>query len=115
MGTVYDILHAIFPDRDEFCEDEVSRVISAMRMPGEVSPKTVVRRPMRFVPVGEVVTVRNVRYRCVERPEVHHRDCCSGCAFVGSTCPPYLQCSKFDRRDRRFIWFVREDSRWWTD
>ena len=61
--------------------------------------------PSRFVPVGSVVNVRGREYRCIKRSDVHWSDCCSGCSFVGTDCPSFLQCSKFDRRDGVNVWF----------
>ena len=61
--------------------------------------------PQRFVAVGEDVVVKGRTYRCVLREEVHWSDCCRGCAFQGCDCPPFLQCSKFDRRDGLNVWF----------
>ena len=63
------------------------------------------RRPSLYVPIGGEVVVAGVRYRCVQRPVVEPIDACSGCAFRGGHCPPTLQCSKFVRRDGRFVWF----------
>lgn len=103
MSDLSSILAQMFPGR-EFTSEE----ISALRLAALSSDDKPVRRASRYVPIGDVVIVRGVRYRCVERPDVHHVDCCLGCAFSGSTCPPYLQCSKFDRRDRTFVWFVKE-------
>ena len=67
------------------------------------------RKPTLYVPIGGVVVVSGVRYRCVARPVTEPIDACIGCAFYGCSCPPRLQCSKFVRRDRRFVWFVKVD------
>ena len=71
--------------------------------------KRLLNRPTLYVPVGGIVVIKGCRYRCVVRPVVEPIDACSGCAFHGTDCPPSLQCSKFVRRDRRFVWFVRLD------
>lgn len=65
------------------------------------------RIPNVFIPVGGTVVIAGIEYRCVKRPDVHWRDACSGCAFVGGSCPPKLQCTKFTRRDGLFVWFVK--------
>ncbi len=66
------------------------------------------RVPNTFISIGGTVEVAGVIYRCIERPVVHWRDCCRGCAFSGCSCPPKLQCTKFTRRDGKFVWFVRD-------
>lgn len=63
--------------------------------------------PTRYVEVGEVVSVGNREFVCVESPRIRCvSEACSGCDL--SRC--YLncgdiQCGKFDRRDGRFVWF----------
>ena len=67
------------------------------------------RHPSLFIPIGGEVVVAGVRYRCIERPDVHWLDCCRGCGFFGKpNCPPRLQCTKFVRRDGKFVWFIEE-------
>ncbi len=63
------------------------------------------RKPILYVAVGDIVVIAGRRYRCIARPDVDPALACSGCAFRGCSCPPRLQCSKFDRRDKRFVWF----------
>lgn len=64
------------------------------------------RKPYLYVGVGRKFTYKGKTYKCVIRPEVPAPYlACSGCAFRGCSCPPRLQCSKYDRRDKRFVWF----------
>ena len=70
------------------------------------------RLPSIFVPIGGHYVYGGVRYKCVARPrDIRVRDCCKGCSFskLKGPCPVALQCSKFDRRDKKFVWFVREE------
>lgn len=110
MSIEQRILSRLHPERDSFTEEEergVSDVLSAARSLG--SPSSPKRRyPSVECGVGERVTVCGVEYVCVAVPEgVDHRDCCSGCDFSrryrNCDC---VKCSAFDRRDRRFVWYV---------
>lgn len=65
------------------------------------------RKPMVYVPIGKYIFIGGERFKCVLRPNVVPIDACLGCAFRGRSCPPRLQCSKFDRRDGKFVWFVK--------
>lgn len=63
--------------------------------------------PTRFVPVGGRVRMGGVEYECVEAgAETCPSAACSGCDFSreGRGCWS-LQCSPFDRRDGKFVWF----------
>ena len=61
-----------------------------------------------FIPVGGEFVSRGIRYRCIVRPVVTApRNACLGCAFSGGHCPPRLQCTKSERRDDCFVWFIR--------
>ena len=76
---------------------------------GVMKSEKSLRVPNVFIAIGEEIVVAGKRYRCIERPDVHWRDCCRGCAFIGTAhCPPRVQCTKFTRRDGKFVWFIRE-------
>ena len=66
--------------------------------------------PKEFIPVGAYVDCGGFRYRCIERPPVCGmlpEDACSGCDISRKyrSCGS-LQCSRFDRKDGRNVWFV---------
>lgn len=68
-------------------------------------------RPRLFIEVGKSILLSGKRYQCVERPlNLYPSEACSGCIFRinHKTCPPYM-CSKFDRYDKKNIWFVEYD------
>lgn len=63
--------------------------------------------PTRFVPVGGRVRVGGIEYECYEAArESCPAAACSGCDFSrkGRVCWG-LQCSPYDRRDGRRVWF----------
>lgn len=65
--------------------------------------------PQRFVPVGQTTTARGIRILVVERPKgLHVSSACSGCIFASASCP-HLQCSAWDRRDGKNVWFIKAD------
>ena len=102
---VLNILQKMFPDREHFSSHEIqvaTSVYLAMTSKGEKAQEL----PTRFVEVGELFKVKGKRYRCVLRSKIGAAsDACRGCAFVGGTCPPFLQCSSFDRKDKKNVWF----------
>lgn len=103
-NVVLDVLARIFPFETEFSERE--KAVARWFLCGGDDVKDV-RRPVTFVPVGGLVTVGWRRYRCVEVPvNIHPADYCRGCDISGarSYCS-HLQCSKFDRRDGKFVRF----------
>ena len=61
--------------------------------------------PNVFIPIGGTIVVKGRTYRCVKRPDVIPRNACMGCAFLGSHCPPRIQCTKSERSDNTFVWF----------
>lgn len=66
--------------------------------------------PYRTADVGTVVEIGGGSYLVVERPRgLSPRGACVGCAFRLRTCPAGWGCSKFDRTDGRFVWFVSKD------
>ena len=68
--------------------------------------------PMRYVDIGGEIEVSGHRLRCIERPVRVWPPCeaCSGCAlsklYLGCS---DIQCSIFDRRDRKDVWFVENE------
>ena len=63
--------------------------------------------PSIFVPVGRRIEVGSHTYRCVEADRsVLPCDACRGCSFARNrrNCNK-MQCSSFDRKDGRFVWF----------
>jgi hypothetical protein len=69
------------------------------------------RKAYLYVPIGKTVTIAGHSYKCVLRGEVIAPYlACRGCDFRGGVCPPRIQCSKFDRRDKHFVWFIRVDT-----
>lgn len=67
------------------------------------------RLPTIFIPVGGYGDYGGHTYECIIRRDRDLPPCrtCEGCAFVVGNCPPLWQCSKFDRRDKRNVWFRR--------
>ena len=72
--------------------------------------------PYRTIRCGEVVRIGGGEYRVVERPVgLDSREACRGCVFRLGTCPASLACSAFDRRDGRFVWFVKLKEKGYED
>lgn len=75
------------------------------------------KAPTRYIPIGQVFTRYGIPLRCVARPSgLAPADACRGCWFSKGRRPigngEYtmtncndIQCSCFDRMDRRFVWF----------
>ena len=105
MSREERLLRMLRPGEVLFTEEELSYVRSLL---GVVEGKTekASSLPTRFVGIGEEIVIRGRRYRCILREDVHWVDCCRGCALRGVDCPPFLQCSVFDRRDGKDVWFV---------
>ena len=61
--------------------------------------------PQKFIPVGQTFTSRGMRLTVIERPSsTEPSEACAGCAFASVSCPR-LQCSAWDRRDGKNVWF----------
>lgn len=69
--------------------------------------------PTRFLPVGAGFTRQGVTLKVVARPKADTLqlcECCRDCYFEAvGPCNSRLQCSCFDRRDHRSVWFVQQD------
>lgn len=112
MGNIKSVLKELYPGKEVYSEEEMSsarRIMDASVMRTGRSS----RLPSVYIPVGGEYVYGGIRYKCVIRPSVAPRDCCSGCDFrcLKYPCPAALQCSKFDRRDGRFVWFVRVETK----
>lgn len=107
MGNIKSVLREMYPGREDYTAEEVAVARRVMSASLGRAPRSA-RFPSIFIPVGGYYTYAGVRYRCVVRPRVVPRDCCRGCAFERCSCPAALQCSRFDRRDHRFVWFVED-------
>ena len=77
------------------------------------------RLPKRFIPIGGEVERYGNTFVCVEAPPVETLqpyEACRGCWFartrrddgLAASCAA-LQCSKFDRKDGRNVWFVLKE------
>lgn len=109
MKLAEKVLRRLYKDRDVFTADEVARVeavIDAYNEEKSLRGKKYAL-PTRFVAVGEEVVVSGKRFVCRVAARVSvPSDACSGCSlsklYLG--CGD-LQCSPFDRKDGKFVWF----------
>lgn len=104
MGRQEEILMKLHPGRTEFSDMEREFADELLRIASGKSEKANAL-PSRYIEIGGRVEIRGRWYECVVRPSCHWLDSCSGCAFFGCDCPPFLQCSRHDRRDGRYVWF----------
>ena len=101
------ILRYKWPERTEFSPEEFREVRRLLSKDGE-KDESAARLPSKFVSVGSVVTINGVSYRCVEASRSMLTDPCLGCDLRDVNCTSKVpQCSPFDRRDRRRVWFKR--------
>jgi len=107
MGNIKSVLREMYPGRDRYTEAEMDAARRVMMVAALRSDRSQ-RLPSIFIEVGGEYTYCGERFRCVKRPRVSPRDACRGCSFNKKrySCPAALQCSKFDRRDGLFVWFV---------
>lgn len=99
------LLRKIYPDRDNFSDAEVQLAMDVYAALKYTDGRTA-ELPTRFVPMGGIIRVKGRHYKCVRRPNLAIAcEACSGCAFSGGTCPEFLQCSSFDRMDKKNVWF----------
>lgn len=99
-------LSHLFPGR-EFSDRELE-LADALLNPVSSQKRSLL--PSRFVSVGEEFVHEGHRYVCRERPRCHPSEACSGCdiARLYRGCGS-LQCSAFDRRDGKDVWFSDVD------
>ena len=70
------------------------------------------KMPKKFLPIGSVVKRRGTTLKVVERPPASALQPCEACMNCYYRALPAgceslaLQCSKFDRRDKKSVWFV---------
>lgn len=100
------ILKSLYPQRDDFSEQEEAFVDAILRASATL-PKRRIQAPSSWCGVGDTLTVGGRTYRCVEVPsDTHWSEACSGCDF--SRCYRNcdgVMCSKFDRKDGKFVWY----------
>lgn len=103
------ILRFKWPGRTEFTAEEIREVRRLLSSDGE-KDESAARLPSRFVEVGRVVAINGVPYLCVEASRRMLTDPCIGCDLRDMNCTSKVpQCSPFDRRDRKRVWFKRVD------
>lgn len=107
MGNIRTVLKEMFPDAGEYSDDQINAARRVMQASTSRTPRSM-RLPSIYIPVGGEYVCFGKTYRCIARPKVVPRDCCLGCDLsrIKYPCPAALQCSKFDRADGRFVWFV---------
>ncbi len=99
------ILRFKWPGRTEFTAEEV-REVRRLLSRDEEKDESAARLPSKFVEIGRVVPVNGVLYRCVEASRNILTDPCLGCDLREMNCTSKVpQCSPFDRRDRKRVWF----------
>ena len=99
------ILRFKYPDRTEFSEEEV-REVRRLLSAEDYKDESAGRLPTRFVCVGDVVTIFGRRYRCVLASRDILTDPCLGCDLRDLACSSKVpQCSPFDRRDHKRVWY----------
>lgn len=82
---------------------------------GESKSRRSLRVPAEDIVLGGTFVYGGEEFEVVENVAELPSDACCGCAFSGSegdgyrSCPN-VRCSGFDRRDGRFVWFVRRDA-----
>jgi len=100
------ILKKAFPERSEFSEEEIElaeKVIEAYLAPTPRSSAL----PTKYTDVGDILEIGGHRYECiVARRCSVPSEACSGCDFSRKyrNCSD-VQCSPFDRRDGKFVWY----------
>ena len=105
------ILRFKYPDRTEFTEDEIREVKRLLSREDE-KDESASRLPVKFVQIGGLCAYKGRMYRCVEASRDILTDPCLGCDIGGENCTSKVpQCSPFDRRDRKRVWFklVQQD------
>ena len=99
------VLHFKYPDRTEFTQEEILEVRRLLSKDGEKDESSV-RLPSKFVPIGGRVQILGKWYRCVEADKHLLTDPCRGCDLASENCSFRVpQCSPFDRRDHKRVWF----------
>ena len=101
------ILRFKYPERTDFTEDEIREVRRLLSREDE-KDESAGRLPTRYVMVGQVTSIFGRLFRCVEADHDILTDPCYGCDLREFNCSSKVpQCSPFDRRDRKRVWFKR--------
>ena len=91
--------------RTEFTREEILEVRRLLSKDGDKDESSV-RLPSKFVPVGSRVNIFGKDYVCVEADRCLQCDPCCGCDLSSENCSFRVpQCSPFDRRDKKRVWF----------
>lgn len=99
------ILRFKYPDRTEFTDEELKEARRILLYDDEKGDDAS-RLPTRFVPIGASCNYNGKFYRCIEVPRNLQSDPCSGCDIRSENCNSKTpQCSPFDRRDHKRVWF----------
>ena len=99
------ILRFKYPTRDVFTEEEI-REVRRLLSSDEYKDESAGRLPTKFVMVGQVTNIFGRLFRCVEADRDLLTDPCRGCDLRDLACSSKVpQCSPFDRRDHRRVWY----------
>ena len=99
------ILRFKYPFREEFTEAEI-REVRRLLSADEYKDESAGRLPTRFVEVGCITNIFGRLFRCVEADRGILTDPCWGCDLKDMACSSKVpQCSPFDRRDHKRVWY----------
>ena len=99
------VLRYKYPDRDTFTDAELLEVRRLLSKDGEKDESSI-RLSSKFVKVGGMVPILGRLYKCVEADKDLQCDPCRGCDLASENCSFRMpQCSPFDRRDHKRVWF----------
>ena len=99
------ILRFKYPYREYFTEEEV-REVRRLLSADEYKDESAGRLPTKFVQVGSITNIFGRLFRCVEADRRILTDPCRGCDLKDLACSSKVpQCSPFDRRDHRRVWY----------
>lgn len=94
-----------YPHRDVFTESEI-REVRRLLSADEYKDESAGRLPTRFVAVGQITNIFGRLFRCVEADRGILTDPCLGCDLRELACSSKVpQCSPFDRRDHKRVWY----------
>lgn len=91
--------------RTVFTREEILEVRRLLSKDGDKDESSI-RLPSKFVKIGDTVKIFGKTYRCVEAGKGILTDPCLGCDLASENCSFRVpQCSPFDRRDKKRVWF----------
>ena len=91
--------------RAVFSQEEILEVRRLLSKDGDKDESSS-RLPSKFIPVGDRVLILGKLYKCVEADRHILTDPCLGCDLASENCSFRVpQCSPFDRRDKKRVWF----------